>query len=431
MPRAFATTMRRLFALILLWPLAAYAAAGDEQKLGQHFDIRANALPKPYATPSASNSPDVIERPAGARPQVPKGFTAAVFADGLADSRWLAVAKNGDVFLAESDAGKVTVLRDADGNGTAERTFTFADDFDRPHGLAFHGNALYVADARAVWRIAYSDGLTRGGARSRVTQDSFGGSGGHWTRNIAFDPKGRLFLAIGSSSNVSEDPAPRATVQIVENGKLRTFASGLRNPVGIAFYPGTSELYVTVNERDGLGDGLVPDYLTHVVEGGFYGWPYAYIGKHPDPDYGKKRPDLVAKSIAPDLLFQAHSAALGLVFYEGNQFPANYRGDAFVAFRGSWNSGVPTGYKVVHVPFSNGRPSGGYDNFAVGFWAKGRGNSKDLGRAVSETLGLRTKGSAPANVWGRPVGLAVAKDGSLLVADDASKVVWRIAYSGK
>ena len=384
-------------------------AASDEQKLGKHFDIRPDSLPAPHATPSASNSPELIARPKGAAPQVQAGFKATLFADGLDHPRWMAVANNGDVFLAEKDADKVTLLRDANGDGKADLKATFASGFFEPHGLAIHGGALYVGDTQAVWRIPYKDGETKAGPRMRVTTDSFGGAGGHSTRDIAFDSKGRLFIAIGSASNVGEERPPRATVQLAQNGHLHTFASGLRNPVGIAFYPGTDNLFVTVNERDGLGDDLVPDYLTHVVEGGFYGWPYAYIGKHPDPDFGDRRPDLVAKSITPDLLFQAHSAALGLVFYDGKQFPAAYRGDAFVALHGSWNAAKPTGYKVVHVPFKNGRPAGGYNNFAVGFWKKG---------------------TAPAQVWGRPVGLAVAKDGSLLVADDAGKAVWRIAYAG-
>ncbi len=406
--------MKRVFFPVLAMLAASFgpaAWAADNQKVGQHFDIRPEAMPAPYATSSASNAPDMIARPTGATLRVPPGFAASLFAEGLEHPRWLAVAKNGDVFVAESDAGKVTLLRDVDGDGKAEVKATFADGFEQPHGLAFRAGALYVADTRAVWRIPYADGALQGASRAAVTPvGAFGGSADHWTRNIVFDSKGRLFIAIGSSANVGEEPPPRATVQVFENGKLHTFASGLRNPVGIGFYPGTDDLYVVVNERDGLGDGLVPDYLTHLVEGGFYGWPYAYIGHHPDPHYGKKRPDLVAKSITPDLLFQSHSAPLGLVFYEGNQFPAAYRGDAFVALHGSWNAALPTGYKIVCVPFRNGRPAGGYDNFAVGFWAKGTGT---------------------ASVWGRPVGLAVAKDGSLLVADDAGKAVWRIAYTGK
>jgi glucose/arabinose dehydrogenase len=239
-------------------------------------------------------------------------------------------------------------------------------------------------------------------------------SGNHVTRDLAMDSKGTLYIAIGSASNVGEDAPTRATVQTVgAEGALHTFASGLRNPVGIQFYPGTDDLFVTVNERDGLGDELVPDYLTHVQPGGFYGWPYSYLGQHPDPDLGNKRADLIARAVVPDLLFHAHSAPLGLVFYEGAQFPAEYKGDAFVALHGSWNSATPTGYKVVRVSFKNGRPIGTYENFVTGFW-NGAG-----------------KPGSPARVWGRPAGLAVAKDGSLLIADDAGKVVWRVRYTRK
>jgi glucose/arabinose dehydrogenase len=193
-----------------------------------------------------------------------------------------------------------------------------------------------------------------------------------------------------------------------DDGGQATFAAGLRNPVGIAFYPGTTELYVVVNERDGLGDGLVPDYLTRLAPGGFYGWPHAYLGANPDPDFGPRRPDLVAATLVPDVLFQSHSAPLGLVFYDARQFPQSYRGDAFVALHGSWNAAQPTGYKVVRVPFKNGRPIGGYENFATGFWARGK---------------------TSARVWGRPAGLAVAADGSLLIADDVGQVVWRVRYA--
>ena len=218
----------------------------------------------------------------------------------------------------------------------------------------------------------------------------------------------RFFIAIGSESNIGEDPLPHASVQsfAADGSDQRTYASGLRNPVGIAFYPGTNDLYTVVNERDGLGDGLVPDFLTRLQEGGFYGWPYAYIGHHPQPDF-PSRPEMVAKTLTPDLLFQSHSAPLGLVFYEGSMFPAEYKGDAFVALHGSWNSAEPTGYKIVRVPFKDGRPQGYYENFLTGFW-----------------LG----GTSPAQVWGRPAGLAVAADGSLLIADDAGGVVWRVSY---
>ncbi len=404
-----------------LWPIVLFlavvgsslsqAVAGD-QPPGQRFHVRPTDLPAPYASDSVANSAIRIARPRGATLDLPPGFRANLFADGFAHARWLAVAANGDVFLAQPRPGKVTLLRDADGDGKAELKVTFADGFDRPHGLAFHGGYLYVADLRRVWRLAYRPGQTKavGPAQAVTEAGALGGGGGHWTRNLAFSPDGkRFYVSIGSRGNLGEDPEPRATVREFDarGGTGRTFAAGLRNPVGIAFYPGTNDLYVVVNERDGMGDGLVPDYLTRLKRGGFYGWPYAYIGSHPQPEYAGRRPDLVARSIVPDVLFKSHSAPLGLVFYDGKLFPPAYRGDAFVALHGSWNSGKPTGYMVVRVPFKDGRPLGYYETFASGFWMSGKGT---------------------ARVWGRPVGLAVAKDGSLLVADDVGQTVWRITY---
>ena len=388
---------------------ASTALAADQP--GQKFSISANDLPKPYATAGVDNSSHVIARPAGAMPSVPAGFGIEIYASGLSNPRWMAVAPNGDVFLAEPRAGRITLLHEKEGKVQAS---LFADGFRTPHGLALTRDALYVGDLQAVWRIPF-DGTMKAGPRTRVTSvPDLSPAGYHVTRDLAIDSKGTVYVAIGSASNVGEDAPTRATVQTVaKDGSLKPFATGLRNPVGIAFYPGTDDLFVTVNERDGLGDELVPDYLTHVKPGGFYGWPYSYLGQHPDPDWGSKRPDMVAKAIMPDLLFHAHSAPLGLVFYEGAQFPASYKGDAFVALHGSWNSAAPTGYKVVRVPFKDGRPAGGYENFVTGFWS-----------------GTDKPGS-PASVWGRPAGLAIAKDGSLLIADDAGKVVWRVSYAGK
>ncbi|HUO90652.1 MAG TPA: PQQ-dependent sugar dehydrogenase [Rhizomicrobium sp.] len=394
---------------ISLFLATSWALAADIP--GQKFNISVNDLPKPYATPAVDNSSHVIARPPGALPSVPPGFKIEVYASGLSNPRWMAVAPNGDVFLAEPRAGRVTLLRETDGKVQAS---LFADGFRTPHGLALVNDALYVGDLEAVWRVPF-DSAMKAGQRMRVTSaPDLSPAGYHVTRDLAIDSKGTIYVAIGSASNVGEDGPTRATVQTVaKDGSLKPFATGLRNPVGIAFYPGTDNLFVTVNERDGLGDELVPDYLTFVKPGGFYGWPYSYLGDHPDPDWGSRRPDMVAKAIMPDLLFHAHSAPLGLVFYEGSQFPAAYKGDAFVALHGSWNSAAPTGYKVVRVPFRSGRPSGGYENFVTGFW---RGADKP---------------GAPARVWGRPAGLAVAKDGSLLIADDAGKVVWRVSYAGK
>jgi glucose/arabinose dehydrogenase len=386
-------------------------AASAVDRPGQEFHISVKDLPKPYATPGVANSSLRIARPAGALPEVPPGFSVSLYASGLSDPRWMAVAPNGDVFLAEPSIGRITLLHEKDGKVEAH---DFASGFDTPHGLIFANGALFVGDLKAVWKLPYSEGATKAGKRERVTTAADLGPGGHVTRDLAIDSKGTLYIGIGSVSNVGEDGPIRATVQTIQpDGSLKTFASGLRNAVGLQFYPGTDDLFVTVNERDGLGDELVPDYLTHVERGAFYGWPYSYLGQHPDPDFGKKRPDLQARAVMPDLLFRAHSAPLGLVFYEGAQFPAAYKGDAFVALHGSWNSAVPTGYKVVRVPFKNGRPTGTYENFLTGFW---NGESKP---------------GSPARVWGRPAGLAVARDGSLLIADDAGKVVWRVSYKAK
>jgi glucose/arabinose dehydrogenase len=408
-----ASALRRLVAVIgfLILLTGPGFAQPTDQAPGQRFHIDPNQLPPPYATDAVANFPEVVARPEPPPFQLPAGFTANLFADRLDNPRWLTVAPNGDVFLALHGRGEVALLRDSKGRGSADLVTTFAKGFSRPHGLAIHEGYIYVADVRRVWRLAWTPGQTKAaGPREPVTAAGvFGAASGHSTRNIVFAPDGKhFFVAIGSASNIGQDPSPRATIQrfAADGSDQRTFASGLRNPVGIAFYPGTDDLYTVVNERDGLGDGLVPDYLTRVKEGGFYGWPYAYIGPHRQPDF-PARPDLVAKTIVPDLLFQAHSAPLGLVFYDGRMFPPDYRGDAFVALHGSWNAGRPTGYKIVRVPFRNGRPVGDYENFLTGFWLKG---------------------TAPAQVWGRPVGLAIAADGSLLIADDAGGTVWRIGY---
>lgn len=402
-----ALSSRNSLVLAVALALAAPGAFAADQP-GQHFDTAPTSLPAPHATPAVANDSVVIPRAANAVPQAPAGFTVSLFATDTTKPRFLAIAPNGDVFVAESDIGKIAVFRERGGH---VRRTTFAAGFAQPHGLAFHDGALYVADTTAIWKLAYKGGALQAGRKTRVTKASFGPPGGHFTRDIAFGPDGKLYLAIGSRENIGEDPLPRASVQLVKpDGTFATFATGLRNPVGIAFYPGTDDLWVTVNERDGLGDDLPPDYLAHISQGDFFGWPYAYIGPHPDPDYGAKRPDLVAKTKTPDILFQAHSAPLGLVFYEGAQFPADYKGDAFVALHGSWNSSKPTGYKVVRIRFKDGKPMGGYDNFLTGF---------------------RLDDTSPAQVWGRPVGLAVAKDGSLLVTDDAGKAIWRVSYTAK
>ena len=404
--------------------LAASAVAQNSdpaEKIGQKFQFKANALAAPYATPATARRSTPAEPPSEAKLQVPPGFRATLFAEGLTSARWLAVAPNGDVFLAEPDRqgstpeapgrGKITVLRDANNDGKAEVRETYAEGLKWPHGIAFGAGKFYVADALGIYSYAYKDGDTKAGAKTAVTEPgAFGKLGGHWTRNIALDRSGRVFVAIGSNGNINEDEPHRATIMMVQGNKLVPFGEGLRNPVGIAFHPGTDDLYTVVNERDGLGDELVPDYMTRVQQGDFYGWPYAYLGPNAEPSLMGKRPDLVAKTKVPDVLFRSHSAPRGLMFYTGTQFPQDYRGGAFVAFHGSWNAATPRGYKIVYVPFNNNRPVGEYVNFALGFW---------------------TTGQAPAGVMGRPVGVAQAKDGSLLVADDVGNAVWRISYAGR
>jgi len=385
--------------------------SGAAELPGERFVVSPDQLAKPYATASASNPPAAAERPQPPPLLVPPGFTVGLFAEGLDHARWLTMAGNGDVLVAESGAGKVTLLRDTDGDGRADLVTPYAVGFRRPHGLAVVGDWLYVADTRRVWRLPWDPSVDHAPARPEpVTEDGALHTGaGHWTRGLIFSRDGaRFFVAIGSERNIAEESVPRATVQsfAAAGGDRQTYAAGLRNPVGMALYPGTDDVYVVVNERDGLGDGLVPDYLTRLQPGGFYGWPYAYIGGNPQPKLAP-RPDLVAKTIVPDLLFEAHSAPLGLVFYDGAQFPAEYRGDAFVALHGSWNAATPTGYKVVRVPFENGRPVGQYENFVTGF---------------------RLDNGDRARVWGRPAGLAVAADGSLLIADDVGQVIWRVSY---
>lgn len=402
-----------LAVLSVLLSSEAFAALGE--KPGDKFSIKPEDLPKPYATDAVDNSSQSVPRPANATLQVPDGFKVNVFASNLKGPRYIAIAPNGDVFVTQSYRGNVITLPDKNGDGIADKNTVFADGFAKPHGMVFADGALFVADTKAVYRVPYADTDTKAQARKAITPDgAIGDDRGHWTRNLAVSADGKsLFVAIGSRGNVGEEAAPRATIQTVpiSGGAPATFASGLRNPIGIALYPGTSDLYTVVNERDGLGDGLVPDYFTRVQKDEFFGWPYAYSGTNPDPDYGAKKPDLVAKTKRPDVLFQSHSAPIGIAFYMAKQFPARYQGGAFVTMHGSWNSGAPTGYKIVFVPFANKRPAANaYENFATGFWSEGADR---------------------ASVWGRPAGIAVARDGSLLIADDTGGAIWRISYAGK
>ncbi len=411
--------------LILTLSLIGSAASAQtfEQAPGTKIKIDAASMPQPYSPPSPANPNRNVPRPTGAMPTVPAGFKVNIFAEGLGDARNLLVAPNGDVFVAEQGTGKISILRDTDGDGKADKTETFAEGFNSPFGMDFVKDGVLIGDTTAVWRLAYRSGDMKATGKQQVTKDgALADPAGHSTRTVAVHPDGsKFYVAIGSRGNINEEPEPRATIQEfkADGSGQRTFATGLRNAVGTAFLPGTTELYTVVNERDGLGDELVPDYLTKVQDGGFYGWPYSYIGKNPqrDPvgqnpsrDFASKRPDLVQKAIVPDTLFRSHSAPVGLAFSTGKMFPKEYQGGAFVGLHGSWNASQARGYHVAYVPFENGKAADHYIVFVSGFWVAGE---------------------KKAETWGRPSGVAIAKDGALLIADDVGNMVWRVSTSGK
>lgn len=381
------------------------------------YDIKPESLPAPNVEEgeAANNPPRVVPRPADATFQLPPNFEISTFAEGnFQNPRWLALASNGDIFVSDSRANTIHVLRDANKDGRVDERFIFTDSLTQPFGMAFWKDYFYVANTDSIVRFRYKPGQTRAEGQPEKIADLPGlGYNQHWTRNIIFNSNGtKLYATVGSQSNVSVEAEPmRAAITEFNpdgTGK-RIYAGGLRNPVGLAFYPGTQTLWTTVNERDRLGDDLVPDYLTSVKDGGFYGWPYSYIGQNEDPRRKGERPDLVKKAIVPDVLIQSHSAALGLVFYEGKMFPQEYRGHALVALRGSWNRTRRTGYKIIRVPFKNGKAISDYEDFVMG-WA-GDENSRE--------------------VWGRPVGLLVLPDGSLLITDDGANKIWRVTYRAK
>ncbi len=388
------------------------------QKVGDRIVITPSSLPRPFETKAVANGPRSAPAPAGAALAVPAGFEIKVFAEGdFQNPRWMIEGANGDLFLADSRANNVVLLRDANKDGridNATERFVFATGLNQPFGLAIQAGWFYIANTSTVVRFKYEVGQTSlTGAGEKIIDLPGQGYRQHWTRNLLFSRDGRkLFVSVGSESNVSEEPEPRraAISEYNPDGTgHRIFASGIRNPIGLAWNPVTGQLWTAVNERDGLGDDLVPDYVTSVKDGGFYGWPYAYIGSNEEPRLKGKRPDLVAKAIVPDVLVEPHAAALGLTFYNGPMFPKEYVGDAFVALHGSWNRALRSGYKVVRIPFKNGKPEGGYENFLTGWVPDEKGRE----------------------VWGRPVGVTVIRDGSLLVVDDGGNKVWRITYNGR
>jgi hypothetical protein len=390
--------------------------------------IAPDALPTPFASPSAADTPSVVVRPAGARPQLPPGFAATVFATGLDQPRTMRTAPNGDIFVAESGAGRIRVLRTTDGMAKPVSSTVFASGLDLPFGIAFwppgpSPRFLYVGETNRIVRYPYAPGDQQARGPAQVIVRSLP-EGGHWTRDIVFSADGsHMLVSVGSSGNLDRDlkgPPPaglplgaawgddldRADVLQFSpaGGAPKILATGLRNCSAEAIQPGSGALWCAVNERDGLGDNVPPDFATRVEPGSFFGWPWFYIGNHPEPRMDGARADLATHVTVPDVLIQPHSAPLGIVFYDGTQFPTDYRGDAFVALHGSWNRSQRTGYKVIRLPFEDGRPTGETDDFLTGFVASDQA------------------------VWGRPVGLTVMHDGSLLVSEDGNGTIWRIAY---
>ncbi|UOQ97387.1 sorbosone dehydrogenase family protein [Hymenobacter sp. 5317J-9] len=437
---------------LLLAGLALLAACGGPSK-EEKQDAQANTpaqtvqtpaaqavrLPAPYATKSVSHRVEIVPWPAGRTPTAPAGFAVAEYAGQLDSPRWLYVAPNGDVLVAEAStipltmtkkvaaelkldksrslrdhsANRITLLRDTNHDGRPDLRTTFLADLSQPFGMLILGNSFYVANTDGVLRFPYQPGATKiTGSGQRILGLPKGGYNNHWTRNLLASPDGaKIYVTVGSSSNVQEhgtaEEVRRANIlQINPDGTdEKVYASGLRNPIGLQWQPGTGALWTVVNERDELGDELVPDYFTSVKEGGFYGWPYAYYGQNEEPRRKNERPDLVQKSLVPDVPLGAHVAALGLTFYDKDAFPAKYRNGAFIGEHGSWNRSQYSGYKVVFVPFANGKPSGPPEDFLTGFLAGG--DSKEA--------------------YGRPVGVTTLSDGSLLVADDAADKIWRVS----
>ena len=424
--------------------LEGKAAFGDWRSDAPLVRRKITELPPPYATRSAANSPRVVAKPAAAAPKVPPGFQVELFAANLRDPRVLRVAPNGDIFVAESEPGRIRVLRAADGADKPSSDDVFASGLTEPFGIAFYPPGpdpqwVYIANTGSVVRYPYRSGDLKARGKPEVIVRDLARAGGravqrgHITRDIVFSKEGRqMFVSVGSATNAGEGMGKRDAAAIArweaehglgsawgietdraavlvfdpEGGNRRIFASGLRNCVGLAVHPQSGDLWCSTNERDDLGDDLVPDFMTRVRDGAFYGWPWYYLGANEDPRHRDERPDLTDKITVPDVLIQAHSASMGMVIYDGDQFPSEYAGDAFAAQHGSWNRAKRTGYKVVRVRLKDGEPSGEYEDFMTGF-------------VVND-----------AAVWARPVGIAVAHDGALLVSEDGNGTIWRVSYRG-
>ncbi|WP_263383370.1 PQQ-dependent sugar dehydrogenase [Granulicella arctica] len=406
--------------------ITGQAAFADytQQKPGVRRKITVADLPEPQEDESVDNGPSLVPRPDGAMPVAPAGFKVEMYADGFKEPRLMRTAPNGDIFLADSHGDKIWVLRGVGADGKAEKVSTFATGLSLPFGIAFYPAGpnpkwVYVGNTDSVVRFPYKSGdLAATGAAEKVVAQLPGFAqlrgGGHWTRDIVFSPdQKKMLVSVGSGSNADDpDTHPnefhRADVlEFTPEGKfVKVYASGIRNCVGEAINPTTGQLWCSTNERDRLGNNLVPDYITSVKEDGFYGWPWYYMGQHQDPRLAGKHPELKSKVITPDVLVQPHMASLELAFYEGKQFPSSYMGDGFAAEHGSWNRARRGGYEVIRVPMKNGHATGEYEDFLTGFV------------------------TADGGVWGRPVGVTVARDGSLFVSDDGSKIIWHVSYVG-
>ncbi|MGD0830558.1 MAG: PQQ-dependent sugar dehydrogenase [Terracidiphilus sp.] len=400
-------------------------AAHESPGIRRHLTVA--DLPSPAPQESVDNGPKIVPRPANVLPIAPKGFHVQLYATGLENPRLLRTAPNGDLFLAESEPGEIKVLRGVGLDGKATVVSVFASGLHQPFGITFYPAGpnpawLYIGNTDGIVRFPYQNGdLTARGPAEHIADLPGGGrlrGGGHWTRDLVFSQDGtKLFASVGSHSNVDDsDTHPeefhRANVlEFTPQGSfVKVYAYGLRNCVGEAINPITGQLWCSTNERDGLGNNLVPDYVTHVQEDGFYGWPWFYYhgpsGGLQDPRLPGKHPELQSKVITPDILLNPHFASLEMLFYQGRQFPAEFKGDGFAAEHGSWNRAQRAGYEVVRLPMRNGRATGEYEDFLTGF--------------------VLPDGS----VWGRPVGVSEAKDGSLFVSDDASNSIWHVSYSG-
>ena len=377
---------------------------------GEKYFIDVNSLSEPYETKSVANSYNFVsENPCSLK--APKNFKVNLFAKNLDGPRNIKVASNDDVFVVESYTGNIKVLRDNDNDGKSDMEKIFAKGFNKPFGIDISNGFLYIADTDFVWKIPYIPGhLVQKSKAMKVTEpNALGDSSGHWTRNIAIK-ENKMYIAIGSRGNIEVEEYPRATIQeldLITNRQIN-FATGIRNPIGLDFHPITKKLFAVVNERDGMGDNLVPDYFSKINQDNFFGWPYFYLGNNIQPKI--KIPKNFKKILVnvPDVLFKSHSGPIDFIFYNKKQFPKEYYGNAFVALHGSWNSSRPAGYMVARIPFKNNEPIGNYESFVTGFWFSG---------------------DKQANVCGRPAGLGISNDGSLLISDDVSNTIWRVYYS--